>query len=88
MRVLADDVIYCASVFQSQGQEVVRVVPIGSIDPLNKDTIKKKFIPQSRSLPYLAIPAKTSPEAKQFIEFTRSPQGQQLIEKAEFISIF
>jgi phosphate transport system substrate-binding protein len=87
LRVLADDGIYYASVFQAQGQEEIRVVPIEGIDPLNRDTIKKKVYPLSRDL-YLAIPDKTSPEAKQFIEFTRSPQGQQLIEKAEFISIF
>jgi phosphate transport system substrate-binding protein len=87
LRVLADDGIYYASVFQAQGQELIRVVPIEGIDPLNKDTIKKKVYPLSRDL-YLAIPEKTSPEAKQFIEFARSPQGQQLIEKAEFISIF
>ena len=88
LRVLADDGIYYASVFQAQGQEAIRVVPIEGIDPLNKDTLKKKVYPLSRDL-YLAIPDKTSPEAKQFIEFTRSPQGHQLIiEKAEFISIF
>jgi phosphate transport system substrate-binding protein len=86
LRVLADDGIYYASVFQAQGQELIRVVPIEGIDPLNKDTIKKKVYPLSRDL-YLAIPDKTSPEVKQFIEFARSPQGQQLIEKAEFISI-
>ncbi|GBO52314.1 phosphate ABC transporter, periplasmic phosphate-binding protein PstS [Pseudanabaena sp. lw0831] len=63
-----------------------RVVPIEGIDPLNKDTIKKKVYPLSRDL-YLAIPDKNSPEAKQFIEFVQSPQGQQLVEKAEFISI-
>ena len=86
LRVLADDGIYYASVFQAQGQELIRVVPIEGIDPLNKDTIKKKVYPLSRDL-YLAIPDKTSPEVKQFIEFTRSPQGQKLVEKAEFISI-
>ena len=87
LRILADDGIYYSTVSQAQGQEIIRVVHIDGIDPLNKETIKKKVYPISRDL-YLAIPAKTSPEAKQFIEFTRTPKGQQLIEKAEFISIF
>lgn len=87
LRVIEDDGIYYTSVFQAQGQKNIRVVPIEGINPLNRDTIKKKIYPISRDL-YLAIPTKTSPEAKQFIEFVLSPKGQEIVEKAGLISIF
>jgi phosphate transport system substrate-binding protein len=86
LRVLGNDGIYYTTVSQAERQELVRVVPIDGISPLNRKAILDRTYPIVRYV-YLAIPKQTSPAVKQFIEFALSPEGQRIVDQAEFIKV-
>ena len=83
---LKSDGIYYATVSQAKKETTVRVVPIDGVDPRNPQTILSKTYPIARDV-YLAIPQKTSPAAKQFVDFALSEDGQKLVKEADFVPI-
>ena len=86
LRVLGKDGIYYTTVSQAKHQEIIRILPIDGVSPENQKTIWDRTYPIARYI-YLALPKQTSPAVKQFIDFTLSPEGQRIIEQAEFIRL-
>ncbi|WP_055076089.1 phosphate ABC transporter substrate-binding protein [Pseudanabaena sp. 'Roaring Creek'] len=86
LRELGDNGISYATVSQVEKQEIVRIMAIDGVNPTDIVAVKEGKYPLSRSL-FLAIKKKTSPIAKQFIEFALSPQGQQIVQRLGFIPI-
>jgi phosphate transport system substrate-binding protein len=84
LRVLGNDGIYYTTVSQANRQEIIRIVPIDGVSPENQKTIGDRTYPIARYI-YLALPKQTSLAVKQFVDFTLSPEGQRIIEQAEFI---
>ncbi|MBW4632375.1 MAG: phosphate ABC transporter substrate-binding protein [Iphinoe sp. HA4291-MV1] len=83
LRALGDNGISYSTVSQIENQTTVRIVPINGISPTDKTAIKNSTYPISRVV-YLVVPRKTSPAAKQFIDFTISPSGQQVVQRVGF----
>lgn len=86
LRALGDNGITYSTVSQIENQTTVRVVPINGIVPTNRNTIKDGSYPISRPV-YLVVKPKVSPITKEFIDFSRSPQGQKVVEDAGFIPL-
>lgn len=86
LRVLGTNGIYYTTVSQAENQEIIRIVPIDGVSPDNKKAILDRTYPIARYV-YLAIPKQTSPAVKQFIDFTLSPEGQRIVERADFIRL-
>lgn len=86
LRALGKDGISYSTVTQIENQKTVRIVPIDGISPTDQTAIQNASYPISRVV-YLAVPQKTNPATKQFIDFTLSTQGQQIIKRAGFIPI-
>ncbi len=86
LRSIGDNGISYATVSQVANQEIVRIVPIDGVMPTNMAAIKGGKYPVSRSL-FLGTKKQTSPAVKEFIQFALSAKGQQIIEKAGFVSI-
>ncbi|NJR73439.1 MAG: PstS family phosphate ABC transporter substrate-binding protein, partial [Scytonema sp. CRU_2_7] len=86
LRALGDNGISYSTVSQIENQKTVRIVPINGISPTEKAAIKNSTYPISRVV-YLVVPRKTSPGAKQFIDFAISPGGQQVVQRVGFIAL-
>jgi phosphate transport system substrate-binding protein len=86
IRTLGKDGIYYSTISQLERQEVVRIMPIDGFYPNEPDAVRSGKYPISRNL-YLAFPNPTSPAVKAFIDLTLSPQGQQTILQAGFMSM-
>ncbi|NJK35283.1 MAG: phosphate ABC transporter substrate-binding protein [Oscillatoriales cyanobacterium SM2_2_1] len=83
---LGSDGISYTTVFQAVGQQTVKTVPIDGISPADRQSILDGRYPITRFL-FLATPKDTSPNAKAFIEFVLSEEGQQVVEGAGFIRL-
>jgi phosphate transport system substrate-binding protein len=86
LRVLGNNGIYYTTVSQAEHQDMIRIVPIDGINPENKKAILDRTYPMIRDV-YLAVPKQSSPAVKQFVEFALSPEGQRIVEQAEFIRL-
>ncbi|MEA5513075.1 phosphate ABC transporter substrate-binding protein [Nodularia sp. UHCC 0506] len=86
LRALGNDGISYSTVTQIENQQTVRIIPINGISPTDKALVKNGTYPISRVV-YLAVPSKTSPAVKQFVELALSPPGQQAVERAGFIPL-
>lgn len=86
LRVLGNNGIYYTTVSQAERQEIIRIVPIDNISPENRNAILDRTYPIVRYV-YLAIPKQTSPAVKQFVDFVLSPEGQRIVEQADFIRL-
>jgi phosphate transport system substrate-binding protein len=86
IRTLGKDGIYYSTISQLERQEVVRVIPIDGFYPNEPDAVRSGKYPISRNL-YLAFLNPTSPAVKAFIDLTLSPQGQQTVLQAGFMSM-
>ncbi|NJK35282.1 MAG: phosphate ABC transporter substrate-binding protein, partial [Oscillatoriales cyanobacterium SM2_2_1] len=74
------------TVFQAVGQQTVKTVPIDGISPADRQSILDGRYPITRFL-FLAIRRDTIANAKTFIEFALSEEGQQVVERANFIRV-
>ena len=85
---MADKVkgISYATTSQVEKQEVVRIVSIDGVTPIDHNAVKAVKSPISHNL-FLGVKKKTSPVVKQFIEFALSSQGQQIFQKTGFIRL-
>jgi phosphate transport system substrate-binding protein len=86
LRALGDNGISYSTVSQIENQKTVRFIPINGISPTDKTAIENGTYPISRVV-YLVVPRKTSPAAKQFIDFTISARGQQVVQRVGFIPL-
>jgi phosphate transport system substrate-binding protein len=86
LRALGDNGISYSTVSQIENQKTVRFIPINGISPTDKTAIENGTYPISRVV-YLVVPRKTSPAAKQFIDFTISARGQQVVQRVGFIGL-
>jgi phosphate transport system substrate-binding protein len=86
IRTLGKDGIYYSTISQLERQEVVRIIPIDGFYPNEPEAVRSGKYPISRNL-YLAFPNPTSPAVKAFIDLSLSPQGQQTILQAGFMSM-
>ncbi|MBD2730267.1 substrate-binding domain-containing protein [Nostoc sp. FACHB-892] len=86
LRLLGNDGISYATVSQVENQQLVRVVPLNGISPVDKTAIQDGKYPISRNV-YLAIRKQNSPAIKQFIDLALSPQGQQIVQQSDFIPL-
>jgi phosphate transport system substrate-binding protein len=86
LRMLGNNGIGYSTIAQIKGQQTVRLVPINGIAPTDTAKVQSGEYPIARSL-YLAVPPKTSPVVKEFIEFALSPEGQKAIERAGYIPV-
>ncbi len=86
LRALGDNGISYSTVSQIENQKTVRFIPINGISPTDKTAIEDGTYPISRVV-YLVVPGKTSPAAKQFIDFTISARGQQVVQRVGFIPL-
>ncbi|TVP55427.1 MAG: phosphate ABC transporter substrate-binding protein [Nodularia sp. (in: Bacteria)] len=86
LRALGNDGISYSTVTQIENQQTVRIIPINGMSPTDKALVKNGTYPISRVV-YLAVPRKTSPAVKQFVELALSPPGQQAVERAGFIPL-
>ena len=86
LRVLGNNGIYYTTVSQAERQEIIRIVPIDGVSPENRKAILDRTYPIVRYI-YLAIPKQSSPAVKQFISFVLSPDGQRIVEQADFIRL-
>jgi phosphate transport system substrate-binding protein len=87
LQMLGNNGIGYSTVSQVENQQTVRVVPINGVSPSDREAIKNGTYPISRVV-YLAVRQPTSPGAKQFIDLTLSPQGQQIVQDSGFIPLF
>ncbi|BAZ08403.1 putative phosphate transporter substrate-binding protein [Calothrix sp. NIES-4071] len=85
-RALGEDGISYASVSQIKNDKSFRIVLIDGISPTNKSAVKNASYPITK-VNYLATRQKTTAVNKQFIDFTLSPQGQQIINRAGLIAV-
>ncbi|MEH2033667.1 MAG: substrate-binding domain-containing protein [Nostoc sp.] len=86
LRLLGNDGISYATVSQVENQQLVRVVPLNGVSPVNKTAIQDGKYPISRNV-YLAIRKQNSPAIKQFVDLALSPQGQQIAQQSNFIPL-
>ncbi|MHC5823548.1 MAG: substrate-binding domain-containing protein [Nostoc sp.] len=86
VRLLGNDGIGYATVSQVENQQLVRVVPLNGISPLDKTAIQDGKYPISRNV-YLAVRKQNSPAIKQFVDLALSPQGQQIAQQSDFIPL-
>jgi phosphate transport system substrate-binding protein len=86
LRSLGDNGITYSTVSQLENQKTVRIVSVNGISPTDSTAIKNSTYPISRVVS-LVVPRKTSPGAKQFIDFAISPSGQQIVQRVGFISL-
>lgn len=86
LQALRADGISYTTVAQAQSQQTVKIIPINGISPTDIEAVKNGTYPISRNV-FFAVPQQTSPVVKEFIDFSLSPQGQQLVRQAEFIPI-
>ncbi|HYW21484.1 MAG TPA: phosphate ABC transporter substrate-binding protein [Nodularia sp. (in: cyanobacteria)] len=86
LRALGNDGISYSTVTQIENQTSVRVLPINGMSPTDQALVKNGSYPISRVV-YLAVPRKTSPAVKQFVEFALSSRGQQAVQRAGFIPV-
>ncbi|HAN46478.1 MAG TPA: phosphate ABC transporter substrate-binding protein [Cyanobacteria bacterium UBA8156] len=86
LRELGTNGISYTTVFQARGQSLVRIVPIDGMVPTDVANITNGRYPLSRFL-YFAARREVTPNARTFLEFALSPQGQQAVERAEFIPL-
>ncbi|MBW4557736.1 MAG: phosphate ABC transporter substrate-binding protein [Trichormus sp. ATA11-4-KO1] len=86
LRALGNDGISYSTVTQIENQQTVRIIPINGISPTDKALVKNGTYPISRVV-YLAVPRKTSPAVKQFVDLAQSPPGQQAVQRAGFIPL-
>ncbi|MBW4594745.1 MAG: phosphate ABC transporter substrate-binding protein [Brasilonema angustatum HA4187-MV1] len=86
LRELGDNGITYSTVSQLENQKTVRIVSVNGISPTDQAAIKNSTYPISRVV-YLVVPRKTSPGAKQFIDFAISPGGQQIVQRVGFIPL-
>ena len=86
IRLLGNNGIGYATVSQAENQEMVRVVPLNEISPLDKTAIQDGKYPISRNV-YLAIRKQNSPAIKEFVDLALSPQGQQIAQQSGFIPL-
>lgn len=86
LRALGDNGISYSTVSQIENQKTVRFIPINGISPTDRTAIENGTYPISRVV-YLVVPRKTSPAAKQFIDFTISARGQQVVQRVGFIPL-
>ena len=86
LRVLGNNGIYYTTVSQAERQEIIRIVPIDGVSPEDRKAILERTYPIARYV-YLAIPKQTSPAVKNFVDFAVSPEGQRIVEQADFIRL-
>ncbi|MBD2281143.1 MAG: phosphate ABC transporter substrate-binding protein [Dolichospermum sp. DEX189] len=86
IRILGNNGISYATVSQLENQQLVRIIPINEVSPVDKTAIQSGKYPISRSV-YLAIRKQNSPAVKQFIDLALSSQGQQIIQQSGFIPL-
>ncbi|MBD2311744.1 phosphate ABC transporter substrate-binding protein [Desertifilum sp. FACHB-1129] len=86
LQALRTDGISYTTVAQAQNQQTVKIIPINGILPTDAAAVQNGTYPISRNV-FFAVPKQTSPVVKAFIDFARSPQGQQFVQQAEFIPI-
>lgn len=86
LRSLGDNGITYSTVSQLENQKTVRIVSVNGISPTDQTAIKNSTYPISRVVS-LVVPRKTSPGAKQFIDFAISPSGQQIVQRVGFIPL-
>ncbi|MBR8836316.1 MAG: substrate-binding domain-containing protein [Stigonema ocellatum SAG 48.90 = DSM 106950] len=86
IRKLGNDGIGYATVSQVENQQLVRIVPINGISPTDKTAVQNSKYLVSRNV-YLALRKQNSPAIKQFIDLALSPQGQQIAQQSDFISL-
>jgi phosphate transport system substrate-binding protein len=80
---LGDDGISYTTVSQAVGQEIIRIVPINGVMPTSLEDIRSGKYPISRVIS-LAVNRQISPAVKEFIDFARSPRGQELVSSSGF----
>ncbi len=80
---LGDDGISYTTVSQAVGQEIVKIVPINGVMPTSLEDIRNGNYPISRVIS-LAVNRQISPAVKEFIDFARSPRGQELVSSSGF----
>jgi phosphate transport system substrate-binding protein len=86
LRLVGNDGISYATVSQVENQQLVKIVPINNVSPVDKTAIQDGRYPISRNV-YLAIRQQNSPVVKQFIDLALSPQGQQIVQQSNFIPL-
>ncbi|MEA5580633.1 phosphate ABC transporter substrate-binding protein [Nodularia harveyana UHCC-0300] len=86
LRALGNDGISYSTVTQVENQQTVRILPINGMSPTDKALVKNGTYPISRVV-YLAVPRKTSPAVKQFLELALSPSGQEGVQRAGFVPV-
>ena len=84
---LGENGISYATVTQLKNQtETVRIIALDGVSPTDKEAVESGKYPIIRDI-FLAVKKKTSPAAKQFIEFALSPTGQEILKKIGFTPI-
>jgi phosphate transport system substrate-binding protein len=83
LRALGSNGIGYTTVAQAENQQTVRILAIDGILPTDRAAVQEGSYPISRSV-FLAVPQKTSPAVKDFIDLALSTQGQQIAQRAEF----
>jgi phosphate transport system substrate-binding protein len=83
---LGTDGISYATASQVKNQATVRIVPINGSSAADPAAIQNGSYPISRSL-FLVVPSKTSQAVKDFIDLALSPEGQQVVSRAELVPI-
>ncbi|MEH2324502.1 MAG: substrate-binding domain-containing protein [Nostoc sp.] len=86
LRLLGNDGIGYATVSQVENQQLVRVVPLNGVSPVDKTAIQDGKYPISRNV-YLAIRKQNSPAIKQFVDLALSSQGQKIAQQSDFIPL-
>ena len=83
---LGNDGISYTTVSQAVGQEIVRIVPVNGVTPTDMNAIRNGTYPISRMIT-LAVNQQVSPAVKEFIDFARSPRGQELVNSSGFVPL-
>jgi phosphate transport system substrate-binding protein len=83
---LGSDGISYTTVFQAVGQRTIKILPIDGISPTDRQSIIDGRYPLTRFL-FLATRRDIFPNAKAFIEFALSDEGQQVVERAGFVRL-
>lgn len=86
LQALGNNGISYSTVSQIENQKTVRIVPINEISPTDRNAIKNGSYPISRVV-YIAVPKKTSPAAKQFVDLALSDRGQEIVTRLGFVPL-
>ncbi|MEN9204463.1 MAG: PstS family phosphate ABC transporter substrate-binding protein [Thermostichales cyanobacterium BF4_bins_65] len=86
LRALGTDGISYTTVAQAANQQTIRIVPIDGISPTDVAAVRAGRYPISRQV-FLAVPRRTSPAAKAFIDLALSPQGQEIAGRSDFLPL-